>query len=545
MGKNVYSSVLNVKETDQSKPIPGRASKMAKNNAGGYVFQVGMFDILDRFLILGSDKPTYYAKADKITENNAANVIACLKKDWKRTIDRIVSVSTSGRAPKNDPALFALAVASTPAFGGNDAARYALSNLHKVARIGTHLFKFVEYLNGMRGWGRAVKTAVGGWYTERTVSSLCYQLAKYQSRNGWSHRDVLRLAHPHAHEPLKGKALGWAVNGGAGEEVADLPYIGAMELAKSADSAVKIANLIQDFGLTREMIPTQWLNDPLVWDALLQSMPMEAMVRNLGKMSSVGIMAPLSDASKVVINRLGDSDYLRESRIHPMKVLLASGVYKSGRGVKGGNQWHVVQPVVDALEGAFYAAFDNVVPTGRNIYVGLDVSGSMGCEFTPGSGVTCAEAAAAMALVVARTEPNYAIYGFSNQMVDLGFTAKTSLHEATGKTRMMTFGSTDCAVAMRHALANRMKVDAFLTITDNETWAGHIHPTQALREYRNYASDSSVKNIVMAMTATDFTIADPKDPYSLDVVGLDSAVPSVITDFIRGEGVSVASDFEE
>jgi hypothetical protein len=44
--------------------------------------------------------------------------------------------------------------------------------------------------------------------------------------------------------------------------------------------------LITDFDLPREAIPTQWLNEVAVWDALLQRMPMTAMVRNLGKMTS-------------------------------------------------------------------------------------------------------------------------------------------------------------------------------------------------------------------------------------------------------------------
>ena len=33
------------------------------------------------------------------------------------------------------------------------------------------------------------------------------------------------------------------------------------------------------------------------------------------------------------------------------------------------------------------------------------------------------------------------------------------------------------------------------------------------------------------MTATDFTIADPTDPGMLDVVGFDSALPTLLTDF--------------
>jgi 60 kDa SS-A/Ro ribonucleoprotein len=37
------------------------------------------------------------------------------------------------------------------------------------------------------------------------------------------------------------------------------------------------------------------------------------------------------------------------------------------------------------------------------------------------------------------------------------------------------------------------------------------------------------------MTATDFTIADPNDPRTLDVAGFDADTPSVISGFSRGD----------
>jgi 60 kDa SS-A/Ro ribonucleoprotein len=69
--------------------------------------------------------------------------------------------------------------------------------------------------------------------------------------------------------------------------------------------------------------------------------------------------------------------------------------------------------------------------------------------------------------------------------------------------------------------------------TDNETWVGHTHPHQALRAYRE-KSGIPARLIVVGMTATECSIADPSDPGMLDVAGFDSAVPSLITDFSRG-----------
>jgi hypothetical protein len=51
---------------------------------------------------------------------------------------------------------------------------------------------------------------------------------------------------------------------------------------------------INDCDLPREAIPTQWLNEVEVWDALVQRMPLTAVVRNLVKMTAVGLVKPFS-----------------------------------------------------------------------------------------------------------------------------------------------------------------------------------------------------------------------------------------------------------
>src|SRR5262245_62311961 len=84
----------------------------------------------------------------------------------------------------------------------------ALAALPRVCRIGTHLFQFAENIEAFRGWGRAIRRAVGGWYVGKEPRELAYQLSKYQQRNGWSHRDLLRLAHPKVD---KGSLVGMAL----------------------------------------------------------------------------------------------------------------------------------------------------------------------------------------------------------------------------------------------------------------------------------------------------------------------------------------------
>src|SRR6266705_2585851 len=81
-----------------------------RNSEGGYSWQVDDWTRLDRFLILGAEGGTYYiAERDLVKQNHDA-IIRCIKADGVRAVNRIVEISDSGRAPQNDPAIFALAL---------------------------------------------------------------------------------------------------------------------------------------------------------------------------------------------------------------------------------------------------------------------------------------------------------------------------------------------------------------------------------------------------------------------------------------------------
>ena len=58
-----------------------------------------------------------------------------------------------------------------------------------------------------------------------------------------------------------------------------------------------------------------------------------------------------------------------------------------------------------------------------------------------------------------------------------------------------------------------------MVYTGSETWAGAIHPVQALREYRA-KTGIAAKLVVVGMVSNGFSIADPDDGGMLDVVGL-------------------------
>ncbi len=98
----------------------------------------------------------------------------------------------------------------------------------------------------------------------------------------------------------------------------------------------------------------------------------------------------------------------------------------------------------------------------------------------------------------------------------------------------LPFGATDCSLPMQWAMKGRKSFDLFIVYTDSETYAGRMQPAQAMRKYRIQMKIPRAKLIVVGMTATKFTIADPNDPGMLDVVGFDSAAPEVMRNFALG-----------
>lgn len=88
----------------------------------------------------------------------------------------------------------------------------------------------------------------------------------------------------------------------------------------------------------------------------------------------------------------------------------------------------------------------------------------------------------------------------------------------------MPLGGTDCVLPMRYALGRGRSIDTFAIHTDSETWAGDIHPVEALRRHRA-ATGIAARLIVVGMVANRFSIADPNDAGMLDVVGFDTSTP--------------------
>lgn len=523
--------------TPQTEPIPGSAQ--VPNNAGGFGYAVDDDTRLRRFLVLGASSGTYYVGQRDLVKQNL-DVVERLLKDGKgrAVVNTIVDISKAGRAPSNDPALFALARCS--AADDQDTRQYALSNLSQVARTGTHLLHFVAYTKQFRGWGRAYRRAVAEWFNGRKEQNLAYQLVKYQQRDGYSQRDLLRLAHPKSPTSTYNTLYHWVTKGWEG--VGDEPHpdealriIWAYERAKRAQDDKEVALLIKEHRLPREAVPTQFLHSVRVWEALLEDMPMEAMLRNLATMTRESVIKPLANKTREIAERLRNRDAILKARLHPIKILAALTTYQGGKSVRGDSSWTPVPAITDALNDAFYLAFNNAEPTGKRILLAIDTSGSM--HHSRVNGIPNLElhtAAGAMALVLANSESNYHIIGVDTSIQELPISPEQRLDDVVRILKAHGGGGTNLALPMEYTLQKKLEVDAFVVLTDSETFAGRQHPMQALERYRQQINKEA-KIINVQMTSTHVTNNAPDDKRALDVAGFDTAVPEICNAFIKGE----------
>lgn len=543
---------LSTRETPQSRQADPR---QARNNAGGFVFRVTPWTRLDRFLTLGVDGGSYHVKARELALDNLASIRDLIQHDGIRVIARVVEISEAGRAPRQQPGLFVLAAVA--GLGNVDARRHAMIALPRVARTGSTLKTFVRYVEQFRGWGPVLRRGVSDWYLGREVTSLAYQAVKYRTRSDWSDRDVLRMAHPKPakDDVLRRELFDWmcgrnrdAFVVGSTSTGRDDPLriVEGFERVQRATTSAEAARLVGEYRLPWEAIPDRFVNDAAVLGALLDAgMPQTALLRQLPRLTNAGVLT--GDRLRAVVKQLTNAERLRNGRVHPIQVLFALKTYQSGHAFRGSTSWTPVTRIVDALDAAFYTAFGAVEPTGKRFLLALDVSSSMGVTIA-NSNVSAREATAAMALATLNVENDCHVVGFTGggsgglnwtsrdagDVTPLTISARQRLDDVVRYTNRLPFGGTDCALPMLYATRNDLEVDVFVIYTDNETWAGNVHPHEALRQYRE-RSGIPARLVAVGMTATNYSIADPRDSGQLNVSGFDGNVPGLLATFARGE----------
>jgi 60 kDa SS-A/Ro ribonucleoprotein len=540
VGTNYADIVSSPSTVRQNQVIPGREKDMTLNHSGAYVFELDCWKRLNRFLILGVDSPTMYQSEKELVMENYACVLECLNQDPMKTIAMINSVSKEHRAPKNESALFAMILAT--AHKDATVRQAAYRSLSEIIRYGTDLLYVMNVWKKLRKSSMGFRKAITRYYENlgKDPERLAKDLLRFKNRNEWKQTDVIRMIRWDGGNETNQSILKYIFKGESDfRESGKIPKIILGEIAiKEAGDDVKLASgIIEEFGLPRELVPTHFHTQPEIWKSMLPNLKYVALMRNLNHLTRLGVIT--NDArnadTQYVINTLTNEDEIKRAKVHPLNLLVTMLTYAKGRGVRGDTTWTPIPAVTNALHDALLKSYRYTDKLNINVKIAIDSSGSMFWDSSmTKSGLYAGETAMAMAAWLVKQEDFVSVEFFSNGTVPTGINKSTSIFEMIKLIRESGHGGTNCAAPIIDAINKRQNVDLFCVFTDNETNGYHAgHASEYLKKYRAMFNKDA-KMVVVGMTATDCSIADPNDPGMLDVAGFDASLPQIIEAFVKG-----------
>jgi 60 kDa SS-A/Ro ribonucleoprotein len=195
------------------------------------------------------------------------------------------------------------------------------------------LFTLVHEARKERGWGRSLRHTVAAWYGERPVAEVAADILECPEHNGYTHRDLLRLAHPKPKTAAQNALFQWASEGRLGHLATpdllsgDLRQIYAVERIRGAGDEHEVLTLIDQYGLSPDMVPIEWKGSGPVWEVLVERMDCAELVENLIALAETGTLAPETAITALVVARLIDRRRVRNSGLSPETLSCAREEY--------------------------------------------------------------------------------------------------------------------------------------------------------------------------------------------------------------------------
>lgn len=170
------------------------------NSEDGCGWQVTDMTRLRRFLCFGSEGGAFYVKEQKLSFESVDALLRLIEggKGYE-AVQEIKTFSQEGRAAKQDPVLFALAICSQCSDAKTKQEAYKA--VPEICHIPTHLFTFIQFKKDLKEgmncgmWGRALRKAVSVWYNGKNDMAIALAVTAYKKKDGWCHKDLLRLSH--------------------------------------------------------------------------------------------------------------------------------------------------------------------------------------------------------------------------------------------------------------------------------------------------------------------------------------------------------------
>lgn len=264
-----------------------------------------------QFLHLGAINGVVDFNAEDRERYRPEPVAEWLRQFGPAAVDEIVDASRKDTSVTPRPAIYALAVAAS--FGCPETRRRAFRWMPTVCRTSAQLSCFIADCQSLRGWGRGMRKSVAAWYVESGIDHLINQTIQTPAAGGWSHTDLLRLAHPRPETPEQAEVFRWI----SGREVTDVrnSRLRAILTLAEMNKAEDVAAAVLRHAIPIELVPVPFRRSPVVVLALAESMPIRQILANIELFATV----ETAESARAVETSLLDLGRIRAARMRPLE----------------------------------------------------------------------------------------------------------------------------------------------------------------------------------------------------------------------------------
>ncbi|XP_067009407.2 RNA-binding protein Ro60 [Anabrus simplex] len=515
---------------------------------------------LKRFLHFGRETP-FYQPVDHLVKSFPQNCLTSVEEliaDEKATdaVIHIVKAFSDGYSAHPQYLVYALAwcARQKTSLPLREAAYNAFKTICKSPQNMFLFIKFAKELSAPNsGWGHGWRRVVNDWYLNQEPLQLAECATRYRSMYLWSHKDILKLAHPATEDVAKQAVLKYIVFGlkEAQQEFGDkaaaqpvLQYLQTVEEFKHCKNEEQAARMLEQHHFSLEHVPQHLLKSKEVWTALVPCLPLDVLLKNLKRLARLRFLRGNHVVVARVLDALENQTALEESNVHPAQVLIALRNYELSGKLKytppdpSKEVKQLPQPnpkVIEALNTLLESSFKLLVSTGMRYMIVVDTRPQMltsrcwQCQVQP------LQAAALLSLCLVKAERDVMVMAFGfGTPAPVALEKSMSFKQAQDKLKEVPSTTMDLAAPIEWAEKTKKSVDVFIIVTDNHLRGIKVKPIDALKQYRTSLNIPNAKLVVCALSVPEFFVASPEDPGMLDVAGFDGQVPRIIEAFSRG-----------
>ncbi|KAG5886474.1 hypothetical protein JTB14_026734 [Gonioctena quinquepunctata] len=435
-------------------------------------------------------------------------------------------------------------------------------------------FNFVKFSSKVR-WeksklSKSVQKVVGRYYKNKSPSELAHSYATCKSWHGWSHKDLVKLAHVKSDTPLKNAVINFIllnkVNEKENEEEKKIIEImqKAELLRKSMDHKVAVP-LINDLKATINQVEPSLRKSAEVWNAVLLNMTVSDILQVLPKLYKLGFLKKDAPTQAIVNETLTNTQKVKASGIHPIEVFIhMKNFEKGGKPLDPKLLVHLKTEkkmtedeitklktpreakctlVLSNLQKCMNLACSNIQSFGKRYLITIDTTDKMDTPCLANKNITGIEAAVAFAWSLLKIEKDVTVAVFKEKEVSVvQLDKKGHLYEQVQKLRENKSKYVWLAAPMEWAASQKKHVDIFLTFIHHKDIHDNVpkeviekfgNLRAALQRYSKKVNLPNAKLVNFCLSSPDIVCADGTRNI-LDVVGFDCGVPRAVEAFCRG-----------